>query len=116
MTYDPDFDQIRLDQLAGQFLEGSSAEGMVIFFSDSDDNRLDVSTWRIDDEDNAKFKATGFKIYLLELLDTLLVYRAQHNQRNASQGVIYINKGKLEIEWVSKEKAERLRHPEVYEQ
>lgn len=109
MSYDPDFDQTRLDQLAGQFLEGSSAEGMVIFFSDSEDNRLDLSTWRIEEEDKARFKESGFKVYLLELLDSLLVYRARHNQPNASQGVIHINSGKLEIEWLSSKEATRLR-------
>lgn len=41
MSYDASFDQARLNQLAEQYLIGSSAEGQVFFLSDSDDNRLD---------------------------------------------------------------------------
>jgi hypothetical protein len=113
MTYDPNFDQFRLDQLASQFLSGSSVQGKVIFFSDSDDNRLDVSTWRLDDEDYAEFKKSGFRTYLMELLDSLLVYRARHNQPNASQGVVHIDRGHLHLKWVSKEQVESLRSAET---
>lgn len=109
MDYDPTFDQMRLDQLAAQCLTGSTAQGQVVFLSDSEDNRLDVSTWLVDEEDRAGFKASGFQGYLLELLDTLLVYRWQHRQPNASQGVVYIEQGTLRLEWLSRDEAEKQR-------
>ena len=50
-----------------------------------------------------------FKLYLLELLDTLLVYRAQHKQPNASQGVVSVCQNQMTVQWVSRAEAERLR-------
>lgn len=110
MTYDPSFDQFRLDQLADQCLSGNSGEGMVIFLSDSDDNRLDVTSWWFEDEDaKAKLMKSEFKLYLVELLDNLLVYRAQHNQPYASQGVVRISDNRMSIEWLSRPDAEAMR-------
>jgi len=112
MSYDPDFDQTQLDQLdqlAVQCLANSSAQGKVIFLSDSDDNRLGVASFRLKgDHDFEALKECGFKHYLMELLDSLLVYRAQHDQPNASQGVIHIDNNRLELEWLSREEAEEL--------
>lgn len=47
---------------------------------------------------------------MMELLDILLAYRAQHKQPNASQGVISINGPRLSIEWLPKHEAEAMRH------
>ena len=110
MTYDSTFDQTRLDQLAAQCLATNTCEGKVIFLSDSDDNRLDVASWRFEDEDGkARLMKTEFKLYLMELLDSLLIYRARHGQLNASQGVVNICRDKMDLQWVSREKAESLR-------
>ena len=92
MSYDPKFDQARLDQLADQCLTNNIAKGKVIFLSDADDNRLDVASWRFEDSDEAEeLMKSEFKIYLMGLLDTLMIYRAKHNQVNARQGVLYVN-------------------------
>lgn len=113
MSYDADFDQIRLDQLAAQCLANSSVQGKLIFLSDSEDNRLDVASFQLkNDHDLDALTECGFKHYLMELLDTLLMYRAQHNQPNSSQGVIYIDRNRLELEWLSREEAEKLRELE----
>lgn len=110
MPYDPNFDQFRLDQLAAQYLTSNAGEGKVIFLSDSEDNRLDVASWRFDDEAaKDKLMKSDFKIYLLNLLDTLAVYRAQHSQPNARQGVVHVCQDRMELQWVSREEAERLR-------
>jgi hypothetical protein len=45
----------------------------------------------------------------MELLNTLLVYRAQHNQPNTSQGVVNVDGDQLSIEWLPKSDAEALR-------
>jgi len=100
MSYDANFDQARLDQLAKQYLTESTVEGRVFFRSDSDDNRLDHARWQLEDADHDALKDSGFKMDLMELLDTLLVYRAEHNKPNAGQGVVQILGDHLAIEWL----------------
>ena len=118
MSYDVNFDQARLDQLAEQYLTNSKAGGRVFFLSDSDDNRLDHARWQLDDADHDALKSSGFKFHLMELLNTLLVntllvYRAQQNQPNASQGVVQICNDELIIEWLSKDEFEARREEPV---
>ncbi|WP_341938243.1 hypothetical protein [Marinimicrobium sp. C2-29] len=79
MSYDANFDKARLGQLSEQYLTNSAAEGRVLFLSDSDDNRLDHARWQVDDVVYDDFSKSGFKMHLMELLDILLVYRAQHS-------------------------------------
>lgn len=110
MTYDPAFDQTRLDQLAAQCLATNTCNGEVIFLSDSEDNRLDVASWRFEDGDEKyRLMKSKFKLYLMELLDSLLIYRARHGQPNASQGVVKVCRDRMELRWVSRDEAERLR-------
>lgn len=111
MTYDDSFDQARLDQLAEQHLGSINMTGRILFFGDDDENRLDLATWQFDnDEDYEVVKGSDFKLHMMELLDTLLVYRAQHDQPNASQGVVRVNGNQLSIEWPPKEAVEALRN------
>ena len=55
-------------------------------------------------------KDSGFKMQLMELLDTLLVYRAEHDKPNASQGVVKVCGSDLAIEWLPRSKFEELRN------
>ncbi len=110
MNYDTTFDQTRLNQLASQHLGNSELAGRVLFFASPDDNRLDLATWQIEsDEDHEAVTGSDFKFELMELLDTLLVYRAQHDQPNASQGVVYIDGPSLSIECLPKDEVEAMR-------
>jgi hypothetical protein len=111
MTYDSTFDQTRLDQLAQQHLGGTNISGRILFFGDPEENRLDLATWQLDnDEDYEAIKVSGFKPQILELLDTLLTYRAQHGQTNASQGVVHVDGGTVSIEWLPREEVEAMRN------
>lgn len=113
MSFDHSFDQTRLDQLAGQHLSNASITGRILFFGDPEENRLDLATWQLDsDEDYDAIKGSDFKLQMMELLDTLLSYRARHNQPNAGQGVVSADKGKLSIEWLPKEQVEAMRNSE----
>ena len=96
-------------QLAEQYLADNRAEGEVFFLSDSDDNRLDHARWRFEEADHDSLKDSGFKMQLMELLDTLLVYRAKHDKPNASQGVVKIRGNDITIEWLPKSEFEELR-------
>lgn len=109
MSYDSNFDQTRLEQLAEQYLSESTVEGQVFFLSDSDDNRLDHARWQFEQADYDAFNSSGFKLHLMELLDTLLVYRAQYDLPNASQGVVHIRGTNLAVEWLPRGKFEELR-------
>lgn len=109
MSYDASFDQARLNQLAEQYLTGSSAEGQVFFLSDSDDNRLDHARWLFEKADHDALKNSGFKTHLMELLDILLIYRAKHDKPNAGQGVVKIRGNDITIEWLPKSEFEELR-------
>lgn len=106
MTYDANFDQNRLDQLANQHLKNSKATGKIMFFSESEDNRLDHASWQFTDDDYAAMKESDFKLHLMELLDILLIYRNQYTQPNSSQGVVHVHGNRLSIEWLTKEQAE----------
>lgn len=111
MSYDDSFDQTRLDQLAEQHLKNSSMTARILFFANPEDGWLDLATWQFDnDEDYEAVKGSDFKLQLMELMGILLTYRAQHNQPNASQGVVYMDKGKLSIEWLPKEQVEAMRN------
>ena len=109
MSYDANFDQTRLNQLAEQYLADNRAEGEVFFLSDSDDNRLDHARWQFEEADHDSLKDSGFKMHLMELLDSLLVYRAEHDKPNAGQGVVKIRGNDLAIEWLPRSKFEELR-------
>ncbi|WP_372985492.1 hypothetical protein [Marinobacter sp.] len=110
MAYDAEFDQTRLDQLAQQHLGGTNISGRILFFGDPGENRLDLATWQLDnDEDYEAIKGSDFKLHMMELLDTLQTYRAQHSQPNASQGVVHVDGQALSIEWLPKAQVEALR-------
>jgi hypothetical protein len=111
MSYDNTFDQTRLNQLASQHLGNSELVGRVLFFASPDDNRLDLATWQFEsDEDHEAITGSDFKFEMMELLDILLAYRAQHDQPNVSQGVINIDGPRLSIEWLPKHEVEAMRH------
>lgn len=68
MSYDNTFDQIRLDQLARQHLGGTNLSGRILFFGDPEENRLDLATWQLDnDEDYETIKGSDFKLQMMEL-------------------------------------------------
>jgi len=111
MTYDSTFDQTRLDQLAQQHLGGTDISGRILFFGDPGENRLDLATWQLNkDEDYETIKGSDFKFQMMELLDTLLSYRAQHRQQNAGQGVVHMEGDRLSIEWLPRVDVEALRN------
>lgn len=111
MSYDESFDQMRLDQLANQHLGNVNMIGRILFFSDTDEHRLDLATWQFDnDEGYETVKGSVFKLHMMDLLETLLIYRAQHDQPNASQGVVHVDGNQLSIEWLPKESVEALRN------
>lgn len=110
MTYDSTFDQARLDRLAQQHLGGTNIRGRIRFFGDPEENRLDLATWQLDnEEDYEAIKGSDFKLKMMELLDILLTYRASHGQPDPNQGVIRMHSGLLSIEWLPVAEVEAMR-------
>lgn len=108
MSFDPDFDTRQLDRLASQYLQGTTVNGKVVFFTD-DENRLSHATWRFEDTEHDRLRELGFKFALMDVLDNLVAYRAREGQPNASQGVVSIAGSAVTIEWLPLEAAEQLR-------
>lgn len=108
MSYDSAFDAQRLSQLAEQYLIDHPVRGSVLFQSSSDDSRLDHARWQFNDTDYKQLTDSGFKQHLMELLDTLLVYRAEHNQPNSTRGIISIQDSTITLEWLSESQFEQL--------
>jgi hypothetical protein len=107
-SHDENFDQTSLDRLATQYLTKNTTEGRVLFLSDSKDNRIDHARLQLADADHDVLKGSGFKLHLMELLDILLIYRAQHCQPDSSRGVVRLFSGQMSIEWLSKTEFEEL--------
>ena len=113
MNYDSSFDQTRLDQLASQCLSDNTSKGKVIFLSDAEDNCLDVASWRFEDDSGMERLIKGeFKGLLMELLSQLMVYRAQHQQPNSRQGVVFFDGEQMSLSWITRDEAEELRNIE----
>lgn len=111
MNFNPDFDKQQLDQLAGQYLQGSTVKGKMTFFTD-EENRLSHATWRFADEDQDALRELGFKFALMDLLDNLVTYRVRGGQPNAGQGVVSIDGSTIRIQWIPLEAAEEMREQE----
>ncbi len=87
------------------------SSGRILFFGDPEENRLDLATWQLDsDEDYETIKGSDFKLHMMELLDTLLIYRAQHRQQNAGQGVVHMGGDRLSIEWLPRVDVKAMRN------
>lgn len=108
MNYDADVDTQRLSQLAEQFIPDNPVEGRVLFLSNHEGDYLEHARWQIDDATYETFNASGFKLHLMELINILIIYRTQCQQPNSNQGIVYIRKNKLSIEWLPKIQVEAL--------
>ena len=69
------------------------------FYAEDDEDRLSGASWDIDDEIYETMNCSGFKLFLMEVLDTFIQYRSQHNQLPRKQGVVQIGQGSITIEW-----------------
>lgn len=98
-NYDKDFEQTRLSMLAEQHRDIVGSKGEVVFYAD-DENRLSGTSWTLEDEIFDQISASGFKIQLMELLDSFLVYRAECQQFPCNEGIVRFGNGGMTIEWL----------------
>lgn len=95
-----EFELLRLDMLARQFPDIVQGCGRVVFFAEDDEARLSYASWRTEGGLFERASEAGFKLYLMELLDGFIQYRAQIGQANRKQGIVRIDRGTIAIEWL----------------
>ena len=96
-----DFELLRLDMLARQFPSIVQGCGQVVFAAEDDEARLSYASWRTEGDLFERASETGFKQYLMELVDCFIQYRVQTDQAKRKNSVVRIDRGSLMIEWLS---------------
>ena len=97
--FDPDFESLRLGMLLRQFPEHADGSCEVRFAAD-DEARLSHASWSTDVTWYVLANDSGFKVYLMELLDSLIQYRAQCGQSCWKKGIVRISQGAMSIDWL----------------
>ena len=96
-----EFELLRLDMLVRQFPGIVQGCGQVVFAAEDDEARLSYASWRTEGDLFERASETGFKQYLMELIDCFIQYRAQTGQTKRKIGVVRIDQGSLMTEWLS---------------
>lgn len=103
--FDPDFESLRLGMLLRQFPELADGRCEVHFAAD-DEARLSHASWSTDVAWFVEAGESGFKLYLMELLDSVIQYRAQCGQSRWKQGIVRISQGAMSIDWLVDDESE----------
>lgn len=106
--FDADYENIRLNQLSKQCLSDLKITGEIYFGSITEENRLDFASWFFSDSEQEKIDSSGYKDFLLNLLDSLIIYRSSHEQKFSRAGIVTIKESCASIEWVKDGEAEIL--------
>lgn len=106
--FDVSFEQSRLNLLTEQCLAGINISGEVIFGALEQENRHDFSNWYFSEHNEEVINTSGFKHYLIHLLDDLIIYRTAHNQELSRCGIVTISHSQASIKWVSDYELETL--------
>lgn len=75
--------------------------GSMTFLAEADSPVLTATAWHFTETENLLLKQKGIKAAVLELLDSLVEQRKLHRIRPNREGRLLINKGILEIEWLT---------------
>lgn len=100
-NFDEEFESKQLALLASQYPAVLAIDGEVTFYAEVGENRLSSASWSLDDDDFKLISETGFKFQLLELLDQLIQYRGQFNEKANKQGVVSFAGEDLKILWIT---------------
>lgn len=98
-NFDKFFEAKRLAMLAKQYPEIVKANGKVLFCAEDNEDRLNISRWKVEDDIFEQATESGFKVHLIELLDNFIEYRGQCNEQPRKEGVVSFGDGGLSIEW-----------------
>ena len=98
-VFDEAFEATRLKMLAQQFPEIAEGNGTVVFHSEDHEARLSHARWTTEGNLFADAGKSGFKLYLMELINMFIQYRARCGQPRWKKGTVRIKQGVIEIEW-----------------
>ena len=110
MSYDASFDSTRLKNLTEQLLPETAIPGDIFFIADTQDVGILGATWLFKDDDHSELKESNFKSMLMELLDTLIRYRASHEFTDTLCGVIHLEDSCADIRWLPEAEVQKLRY------
>lgn len=99
-SYDFAFESFRLAQLCEQFLKGAAVDGEIVFHSVGAENRLDAASYFFEAADLETLDVSGFKAYVLSLLDDLIIYRTRCQEQNCRDGVLRLEQSRPSIIWL----------------
>lgn len=99
-NFDQDFEATRLAMLAKQYPEVVKANGKVVFCAKDNEARLSGTRWTVEDEIFEKATESGFKVHLIELLDSFIQYRDQCSELPKKEGVVRFGDGGVNVEWL----------------
>jgi len=99
-TFDPEFEQMRLEMLAMQYPDMVVVRGKVTFFAMDDEDRIAKTRWELEKDIFDELTDSGFKIHLINLLDDFIVYRARCKKSPRKRGVVSFENGVIGIEWL----------------
>ncbi|MGO2318843.1 hypothetical protein [Vibrio parahaemolyticus] len=102
-SFDKNFEATRLAMLAKQHPNIVRVSGEVLFRAENEADRLSGTSWTVEDDVFEQATESGFKLHLVELLDSFIEYRGQCNEQPRKEGVVRFGGGNLSIEWLSDE-------------
>jgi len=103
VEFDEGFEAQRLSMLSQQFPDIAVGRGNVAFYAEDDEARLSHASWETEGELSVVAGESGFKLYLMEFLDSIIQYRAQCHQAPWQNGIVHIDPGSLRLEWLAKD-------------
>lgn len=106
--FDTNYESTRLNQLSKQCLSDANITGEIYFGAINGENRLDFASWFFNDVAQEKINNSGYKEFLLNLLDALIIYRSNHKQEFSRSGIVKIKESCASIEWIKDGDAEVL--------
>lgn len=98
--FDPQFENLRLQQLMDQYPAVQDVTGDIRFVID-DDGRLGNASWAFDDAELDRLWASGIKLPLMELFDALITYRRHHGFDQLTEARLVLKKGEWTLSWKS---------------
>lgn len=99
-NFDQNFESTRLGMLAQQHPDIVKTTGEVVFCAEEDEDRLSGASWTFENDVFDQASESGFKLHLMELLDSFIQYRGQCNELPKKEGVVRFGHGQMTIEWL----------------
>ncbi len=97
-SFDPQFENLQLQQLIGQYPAIGEVSGDIRFIID-DDGRLGKASWSFIDDELDRLWNSGVKRPLMELFDALIIHRRQHGFGQLTEAHLTLEKGNLSLAW-----------------